>query len=195
MTTRIPVAGPHPALDLLNTRRPPDLGGEDLLDTPEAAAAWLARVARLSPEELQPLRSSPPLARRALEETLRLREAVAALVEAFARGTVLPDAGVFALDRVLRARSGRRRVEARGTRLSLLDATERELPLGLLSGIAEAAAELLSTGERERLRQCAAEGCGLWFYDVSRNGRRRWCSMSRCGNRAKVAAHHRRRRA
>lgn len=40
-----------------------------------------------------------------------------------------------------------------------------------------------------RLRHCAADDCGLVFFDVSRAGSRRWCSMQKCGNRAKVRAH------
>lgn len=44
-----------------------------------------------------------------------------------------------------------------------------------------------------RIRECAADDCRLIFLDTSRPGRRRWCSMSRCGNRAKARAHHARR--
>lgn len=40
-----------------------------------------------------------------------------------------------------------------------------------------------------RLRRCAADDCGLVFHDDSRAGTRRWCSMTKCGNRAKVRAH------
>jgi predicted RNA-binding Zn ribbon-like protein len=40
-----------------------------------------------------------------------------------------------------------------------------------------------------RIRRCAADDCGLVFYDESRAGSRRWCSMQKCGNRAKVRAH------
>ena len=36
---------------------------------------------------------------------------------------------------------------------------------------------------------CAAEDCGLLFVDASRPGQRRWCSMERCGNLAKVRGH------
>ena len=39
-----------------------------------------------------------------------------------------------------------------------------------------------------RIRECAAEDCGLVFYDESRTNNRRWCSMQRCGNRAKIRA-------
>lgn len=43
-----------------------------------------------------------------------------------------------------------------------------------------------------RLRRCSADDCGLIFLDTSRPGTRRWCSMSRCGGRAKARAHYRR---
>lgn len=42
----------------------------------------------------------------------------------------------------------------------------------------------------ERLGACPA--CGWMFYDVTRGGRRRWCSMATCGNRSKVRQHRRR---
>lgn len=38
----------------------------------------------------------------------------------------------------------------------------------------------------ERLRQCDHPDCTLYFYDTSKNGSRRWCSMKTCGNRAKA---------
>jgi predicted RNA-binding Zn ribbon-like protein len=42
------------------------------------------------------------------------------------------------------------------------------------------------------VRRC--EGCDAYFIDDSRGRRRRWCSMERCGNRAKVASYRSRRR-
>ncbi len=59
-----------------------------------------------------------------------------------------------------------------------------------------AAANLLDLLERhDRLRGCANSACVLHFFDTSKNGTRRWCSMSGCGNRAKAARHHARERA
>jgi predicted RNA-binding Zn ribbon-like protein len=46
-------------------------------------------------------------------------------------------------------------------------------------------------GGAGRIRQCAAHNCYLTFLDTSRPDSRRWCSMERCGNRAKVRAAHR----
>lgn len=53
-----------------------------------------------------------------------------------------------------------------------------------------AAGELLV--ERPRLGSCPGHDCG-WLF-VNRSGRRRWCQMAVCGNRAKQAAHARRAR-
>ena len=66
--------------------------------------------------------------------------------------------------------------------------------LSLLAPIAASAADLLAGGELSYLRKCENPACILYFYDVSKNHKRRWCSMSICGNRSKVAAHYKRRR-
>lgn len=181
--------GDHPALDLLNTAGRRE-ASRDLLVSPADAAAWLLLTGSASEEALAPFLASPPEARRLLEELTQLRGAVGVLVEAYARGTVLPEEGIFALNRVLGARRAGLAVRAEGVTVTRVATESLDGALGLLAPVAAAAAELLETGDRARLRQCDAADCRLWFYDVSRNGRRRWCSMSRCGNRAKVAAHY-----
>ena len=57
------------------------------------------------------------------------------------------------------------------------------------SAMAREAIEVFSAENAERVRECSAEDCHLVFYDESRSNNRRWCSMQRCGNRAKVRAH------
>jgi predicted RNA-binding Zn ribbon-like protein len=44
----------------------------------------------------------------------------------------------------------------------------------------------------ETIRQCEHPSCVLYFYDPT--GRRRWCSMAGCGNRAKAQRHYARQR-
>ncbi|WP_329599495.1 CGNR zinc finger domain-containing protein [Streptomyces pseudovenezuelae] len=39
----------------------------------------------------------------------------------------------------------------------------------------------------ERVKECENPSCSLLFLDDSQARRRRWCSMGRCGNRAKIA--------
>jgi predicted RNA-binding Zn ribbon-like protein len=56
----------------------------------------------------------------------------------------------------------------------------------MLWRVADSAAEMLTTDDLTRLRGCTGEDCGWMFLDVSKNGRRQWCSMQDCGNLAKV---------
>jgi predicted RNA-binding Zn ribbon-like protein len=57
-----------------------------------------------------------------------------------------------------------------------------------LATIAREAVELFGGPHRERVRSCEGDGCAILFVDLSRSGRRRWCSMAGCGNRAKARA-------
>jgi len=58
----------------------------------------------------------------------------------------------------------------------------------LLAPVAVALVQLLTGSALERIRQCEAHNCTLLFLDSTKSGRRRWCSMSSCGNRMKVSA-------
>jgi predicted RNA-binding Zn ribbon-like protein len=63
-----------------------------------------------------------------------------------------------------------------------------------LSTVAREAIELLTSADMRRVKECAAADCSLLFLDSSRSGRRRWCSMARCGNREKTSTYRERRR-
>jgi predicted RNA-binding Zn ribbon-like protein len=65
---------------------------------------------------------------------------------------------------------------------------------GLLGAVARDALDLLSSDDLAALRQCADPHCTRLFVDRSRGGRRRWCGMKGCGDRAKAAAYRRRHR-
>ena len=58
-----------------------------------------------------------------------------------------------------------------------------------LARLAEPLVTELTAGHPERIRICASDTCEWVFYDTSRTGRRRWCDMATCGNRAKAARH------
>lgn len=64
----------------------------------------------------------------------------------------------------------------------------------VMSSVARDAIDVFGGPRADRLKRCQGSRCALLFVDTSRSGRRRWCSMDRCGNRAKVAAHRRRRK-
>jgi predicted RNA-binding Zn ribbon-like protein len=71
---------------------------------------------------------------------------------------------------------------------------EEELDLArLLWPVARSAAELLTSPDRQLVRECLGDNCGWLFLDTSKNHRRTWCSMQGCGNRAKARRHYARR--
>lgn len=61
--------------------------------------------------------------------------------------------------------------------------------------IARSASELLTSTDLEYVRTCASETCQWFFLDTSKNHRRRWCDMTKCGNRAKAREFYARKRA
>jgi predicted RNA-binding Zn ribbon-like protein len=180
------------ALDLLNTWARPE--ADDGLRSPAALLEWLSSAGLLSPERHAELRGCPPDARTLLTEVLTLRMEVRSALEAMKRARPAPESAVLVLNRVLRARRSSLSLERDAGQLSLVETHDGRALRSILSPVAEAAAELLLHGDRARIRQCHAEDCASWFSDTSKNGRRKWCSMARCGNRAKAAAHYRRHR-
>ncbi|MFD0414279.1 CGNR zinc finger domain-containing protein [Streptomyces sp. NPDC127108] len=77
------------------------------------------------------------------------------------------------------------RIEPDGTRAWAPGGTGTQL----LATVARDAVDLFTGPYAPRVRECAAHDCFLLFVDTSRPGRRRWCAMERCGNRAKARTH------
>ena len=61
-----------------------------------------------------------------------------------------------------------------------------------LSAVARDAIALFTAADARRLRECASPECGLLFLDLSRPGRRCWCSSNACGGKARAAAYRQR---
>lgn len=72
--------------------------------------------------------------------------------------------------------------------LHITRAFGKETAEAFLAPIAEAVADLLANADLDLVRHCEGEACVLWFYDHTKGHRRRWCTTTGCGNRAKVAA-------
>jgi predicted RNA-binding Zn ribbon-like protein len=133
-----------------------------------------------------------------LQLAIELRGAVRQILAARLAGNLLDPEWVAQINAVLACTEGYDRLEAAPNvgkglpdwRLRL--AARSEGLEWLLAAIARSAAELVAEGAAAPVRMCANPNCGLYFYDDSRTGRRRWCSMATCGNRAKVAAYAKR---
>lgn len=193
MSTGDTTRGIQLALHLLNTRGLDEGVSTERLGAPADAVAWLAAHA-LGHDGLERLRTSPAEASILLQEMRRLRDATARAVEAFRAGLPLPADALYAIDRASSASRITRRLRETPEGVRLHDEREGGDPLAMLSPVAWGAAELVTTADPTRVRRCASARCDEWFVDTSKGGRRRWCSMERCGNRAKVAEHRRRTR-
>jgi predicted RNA-binding Zn ribbon-like protein len=194
---RAPFAAGRLWLDFVNTDEAPRHGQLDALVSFEGYLAWLegaglldaARRAALQRRALE----QPASATAALHEARRIRSALRPLAERGRQATErVTQTAVLEVNRVLGRSTGVRRVEHDPRDGSFSRAF---LPVGdafaaLVIPVVESAADTLVTGELARVRRCAGEpACPRVFLDTSRSGRRRWCDMSSCGNRAKATRH------
>jgi predicted RNA-binding Zn ribbon-like protein len=154
----------------------------DLLATPRDLDRWLA-VAEL--ERPSGLRA----ASRALADARMLREALHRLFTACIRAEPYSPA-----DRALVNRWAAKAVPAPQVGRTGNDPLRWTRPdlTACLAAIARDGVTLLAEPQSRRIRKCARDGCAILFLDSSRAGGRRWCSMTACGNKDKVARFRRR---
>ena len=168
-------------------------GGDALYDF-ERFVRWLEAAQLLDAERAATMRrraqQQPAGALAVLGDARRVRTVLRALAE---RGDVSHEIRAEALgeiNRVLGRSAGTRRLELQGDG-SFVRAfvPVGDAFAGLLIPIVESAADALILRELARVRRCADPRCGRVFQDETKNGRRRWCDMATCGNRAKAARH------
>lgn len=184
------------SLDFLNTRPVMDGSLAELLPDCASLARWLKAsglVPALESKRLARGWSARPAFTRMLGELREFRERLRQAVLQVEAGTVPSPAFIAKvnellstyphIDEVIRTDSGL----GRGKRF------DPQVPLDVFAPLVDNVASLLTIPDKSRLRKCG--GCVLHFYDTSKKGTRRWCSMNLCGNRSKVAAYTRRKRA
>ncbi|WP_240665806.1 ABATE domain-containing protein [Agromyces sp. LHK192] len=122
---------------------------------------------------------------RDLFDAVALRDAITRLAVAASRGEALPGSDVDIVN-LYAATPDIPPALGGGTR----QAGRSVQTVGqALSTIARDAVDAFSPAGTDRIRDCSADGCDIVYLDTSRAATRRWCSMQRCGNRAKVRAH------
>jgi len=131
-------------------------------------------------------------ARRTLEAVREFREKLRNEILAWEDGADVHRTTVAELNRLMAAHPMLSKVQATGNVPSLELWFEPHQPEDLFAPLAHSAAKLFAEADRNRVRMC--DQCVLHFYDTSKKGTRRWCSMQLCGNRLKVAAYAARQR-
>lgn len=184
--------GNAPALDFVNTTVGTGDDITDLLRHPEDLGRWLLRSGLVSAAQLRRVRLDAAAARRLLHAARKLRAAIRQGAADLAAGRPLNRQTIALLNRWSGKPAQRIQLRpAKGRRLESVNEWLVEQPADLLRPIAADAIRLFTSADPGRIRRCAS-GCVLYFLDTSKSGRRQWCSMAVCGNRAKVADFRRR---
>jgi predicted RNA-binding Zn ribbon-like protein len=185
-----------PGLDFVNTQ--PVISGErvDLLGSFDDLVSWLEAAELLAPDAARRAKrwSRSAEGDAAFRQAIRLRATLRDAAERLAAGKPVSQETVKTVNRILASRPVYPQLIQQGKRFSTQLLPVSDAPLHLLVPVAESAAWLLEHGDRSLVRQCENPECVLFFYDTTKNKKRRWCSMDACGSRAKAMAYYRRKR-
>jgi predicted RNA-binding Zn ribbon-like protein len=190
-------------LDFLNSIATPMDAPVDWIRDGQALVQWLRQAGLVSSDELDEIvaRAMPKELDRVADQARDLRE--------WFRGVVKACMGRPLDIEVLKELEPLNRLLERGESYSRLVLHDRggerhhpaletvrrwRSPESLLLPIGEAMARLMVEEDFTQVKACEGVGCGQLFADHTRGHARRWCSMTMCGNRAKVAAYRSRKK-
>ena len=143
-------------------------------------------------ERLEKLaRANGSIEEEVMREAYRLREAIFRVFSASAHERRADPRDVEILNEYLAKGSAKMMVQptGKGFRWAWRDDSSADL---MLFPVARSAADLLTSEDLARVKECANEeqGCGWLFLDSSKSQTRKWCSMESCGNRMKFRAYY-----
>ena len=185
----------RPILDLLNTKPVLADGPTELLPDVRGLERWLiASGVMTSPRKkaiVQSWRHSTEAAS-FLKHLIAFRERLREAVLRIESGSSPTDAFLAEVNSLLLRYPLNSSLHKRDGRVIRETHFEPREPSDLWAPIIDATADLLAETESSRIRKC--ESCVVHFFDTSKKGSRRWCSMNICGNKLKVAAYQKRKR-
>jgi predicted RNA-binding Zn ribbon-like protein len=187
--------GNHLALDFVNTC--PVQNGEsvELLPDFDALLRWFQTADLLSSDQAASLRQrwgTSARAQHVVEAMRELRERLRKEILAKEHGGTVRRAAIDELNQLMKEHPMLTRLKSTGRTPTTELWFDPRQPEDLFAPLAHSAAVLFAEVDRNRVRKCGQ--CVLHFYDASKKGTRRWCSMQLCGNRLKVARYAARRR-
>ncbi|MCC6071781.1 CGNR zinc finger domain-containing protein [Massilia sp. GCM10020059] len=174
------MVGDHPAMDLLNTQAGCGANEIDFWKTGADVLEWCRRKGIAPPADAS-LEDQAGL----LRDAKAVRAIARELIEQRKQGQAIDPAP---LNRYLHASRSAPHVgvDADGT-VVLTRTPDADAATQITGALAESVAQLLAEGDFSLVKQCEHPDCVLWFYDRTKAHRRRWCSMTLCGNRVKAA--------
>ncbi len=127
----------------------------------------------------------PQQAAAVLARAQAFREALNALAVAIEQERQPPAAVLSTIGECLAAAYAHGRLVPHEGGLQWIAGAEDDLDR-ILWEVGRAAGRLVLSPRIRRIRSCAADTCGWWFVDDTKNHSRRWCDMKICGNREKI---------
>jgi predicted RNA-binding Zn ribbon-like protein len=173
--------GDNLAINFINTRRMVEGQLTDTLQSDSDVKAWLKRL------EVPIAKGTLPFKDGVLLQKTRAFREIALSVVKDRKSRKKPS--LVALNRFLaNAPSHATLMTDDAMSIRVTRVYGKETVEAFLAPVAEAVADLLADGDFNLVRHCEGNACVLWFYDRTKGHRRRWCTSTGCGNRAKVAA-------
>ncbi len=187
--------GNYLCLDFINTQIVEGGRLTDLLGGFDDLISWFVQAEVLDASKAKEIIGKwgdKPEAEKVFDRALEFRAGLGQMAGRIINGKAVLSSVIVEINEILRRQSGYAELKrVRGGFEKHLQSDFNE-PIHLLWPVAESACDLLCYADLTLIRKCESEACVLVFYDTTRNHSRRWCSMSACGNRMKVAAHYRR---
>jgi predicted RNA-binding Zn ribbon-like protein len=185
----------RPILDLLNTKPNLAEGPTELLRDVRALERWLvasgtvtSAKAKITLRRWRDSAEAMVFLKQLIAFRERLREAVLRMEDGSAPG----EAFLAEVNLLLMRHPFPALLHKRDGNVIREKSFELRRPTDLWAPIIDATANLLAESDLSRIRKC--ESCVVHFFDASKKGSRRWCSMNICGNKLKVAAYQKRKR-
>jgi predicted RNA-binding Zn ribbon-like protein len=181
-----------PCLDFVNTKIVDNGETVDLLNSMEDVINWynqsdlLDRSIADSVLENWGFREK----REAFEHIMDFRQTLESMAENLSSGEDVEEQHLEAINHWLKRPSLQSILKQTEDGFEHHKRLDTSAPKNLLYPIALSASELLESGEEANVKRCDNPECILYFYDTTKNGSRRWCSMDQCGNRMKAKRYY-----
>lgn len=186
----------HPCLDFINTQMIVRGTPTDLLGGYEDLVAWLVQAKMVNKAQAAVVMTqwNHKDQEQLFEQGITFRNTLRKMVERIVAYQSIPGSAVASINQILSRCPGYPQLVYAKGRFERHFQSQVAQKDGLLAPLAEAASDLLCSGDLSLVKKCGNAACILYFYDTTKNHTRNWCSMQLCGNRIKVAAHYQRKR-
>lgn len=173
----VPFLGGSLWIDLLNTTPALDGHIHDLIADKALLTRWM---------ELAGIDAKRGLSDCEHESVLELRTLLRQAFDLMAAGKTIPGHVADAINAIFAKATITRKLDVEADPPRLVELQQPSVAEAATS-IATDFARFATEYKPGRMRHCANPDCTMVFYDHGKNNRRRWCTMTICGNRDKVA--------